>query len=49
MLRLSLLTVFLLVGIQENFSQIFDPVKWSFSAERLNGTEAEVTFTATID
>jgi len=30
-------------------SQIFEPVKWSFKAERKSATEAELIFTATID
>lgn len=30
-------------------SQIFEPVKWSFTAERKSATEAELIFTATID
>jgi len=49
MLRTSLLVALLLTTFQENFAQIFDPVKWSFSSERLSETEAEVTFTANIE
>jgi thiol:disulfide interchange protein len=30
-------------------SKIHDPVKWSFSAKRISDSEAEVTFTATIE
>ena len=31
------------------FAQIYDPVKWSFSSERINESEAKLTFTATIE
>ncbi|MGB1316916.1 MAG: protein-disulfide reductase DsbD domain-containing protein, partial [Flavobacteriales bacterium] len=31
------------------FAQIFDPIDWSFKAERISETEAELTFTADIE
>ncbi len=30
-------------------AQVLEPVKWSFSAKRINATEAGITFTATIE
>lgn len=44
-----MLVLLLATTFQENFAQIYDPVKWSFSSERISETEAEVTFTATIE
>jgi len=44
------LTLFILLsaGISEAFSQIVQPVKWSFKSNRISDTEAELQFIATI-
>ncbi len=41
--------LFLFSGYISGLCQIHDPVKWSFSSEKLNNDEAEVNFKATID
>ena len=43
------LIMLLTAGISQAYAQILQPVKWSFNAIRLNDTEAELQFIATID
>ena len=47
--KFSLFSAFFVLTISTAFSQIFDPVKWSFSTERLNDDEATLIFTAKIE
>ena len=44
-----LLTVFLLTTALLGFSQIVEPVKWSFSQNKISDNEFELVFTATIE
>ena len=41
--------VFLTMLAAHSFSQIKDPVKWSFSSKKINETTFEVSLTATVD
>jgi len=47
--RKSILILFGLLSFQLAFSQILNPVNWSFSSKRISDTEAELLFTATIE
>jgi len=47
--RKSILLVLGLISFQLAFSQILNPVSWSFSSKRISDTEAELLFTATIE
>ncbi|RMG86796.1 MAG: hypothetical protein D6714_03540, partial [Bacteroidetes bacterium] len=38
-----------MLGLQTGFGQILDPVKWSFSTEKVNDQEYNLKFTATIE
>lgn len=49
MIRLILMTVLLALSFSSSIAQIFDPVDWSFKAERTSATEAKLVFTATIE
>lgn len=44
-----LLTMLMALSISSAIGQMFDPVKWSFKAERVSESEAELTFTANIE
>ncbi|MCX6273303.1 MAG: thioredoxin family protein [Bacteroidetes bacterium] len=46
--KVTLLLLFCLVSTF-SFAQILDPVKWTFTAVKVSGSEAELTFTAKID
>lgn len=37
------------LSVSSSIAQIFDPIKWSFEAERTSATEAELIFTAAIE
>lgn len=43
------MTVLLASFVFNSSAQIFDPVKWSFKADRISETEAKLVFTATIE
>lgn len=47
--RFWVLLLVISLNIATGYSQILEPVKWSFKANRINDTEAELQFTATID
>ncbi|MFC2175622.1 protein-disulfide reductase DsbD domain-containing protein [Bacteroidota bacterium] len=49
MIRFSSLVLILAVAFQSASAQIFDPVKWSFTSERISETEAKLVFTAAIE
>jgi len=40
---------FLLVIASHSFSQVKDPVKWSFTSKKINATTYEINMTATLD
>jgi thiol:disulfide interchange protein DsbD len=44
-----MLTMLMALSISGSIAQIFDPVDWSFSAERISETEAKLVFTANIE
>ena len=44
-----ILLLFLAVVTCKSFAQIFNPVQWDFSHERVSESEVDLTFTATID
>lgn len=48
-MRTFLLTAFLALSFSTSIAQIFDPVDWSFKAERVSETEAKLIFTASIE
>jgi len=41
--------IFLFASYNSGLGQILDPVKWSFSSEKINDGEAELNFKTTID
>lgn len=43
-----MLTMLMALSILSSIAQIHDPVNWSFKAERISETEAELTFTANV-
>jgi len=47
--RIALLGLFLLAASFQLFAQILEPVKWSYKVNRINDTDAELVFTATVD
>ena len=48
-MRKFLTLSFLLAFCASAFSQIYNPVKWSFSHSQLSGSEYKLVFTATIE
>jgi len=47
---LSLLGIFFfLTQLPQDYAQVLDPVKWSFSSQKINSDEYELIFTAKID
>ena len=48
-MRAFLLTTFLALSFSTSIAQIFEPVDWSFKAERVSETEAKLIFTANIE
>ncbi|MFT6761303.1 MAG: hypothetical protein ACJATS_002500, partial [Psychroserpens sp.] len=49
MRRIIISLLIAVTAVSGAFAQIFDPVDWSFKAERISETEAELTFTASIE
>ncbi len=48
-MRSIMLTMLMALSISSSIAQIFQPVEWSFKAERISQSEAKLVFTATID
>jgi thiol:disulfide interchange protein DsbD len=46
---LFFLSITLISFYSKGYSQIYEPVKWNFSSKMLSGSEAELTFTATVE
>jgi len=49
LLKFSLFSAIFVLSITAAFSQIFDPVKWTFSVDRISDDVATLIFTAKID
>ena len=49
MMRSIMVIMLMALSISSSIAQIFDPVDWSFSAERISETEAKLVFTADIE
>lgn len=49
MRRIIISLLIAVTAVSGAFAQIFDPVDWSFKAERISETEAELIFTASIE
>jgi thiol:disulfide interchange protein len=47
--KFLVLAILIAAGISQVYAQILTPVKWSFKANRLSDTEAELQFIASID